>query len=74
MTKRNIITGELFHVLNRGVDKRKIFLDDKDYFRFVHNLFEFNDDDPVFNTGYHFNKNAPIDSRSRYSRKPIKKI
>jgi len=34
---------ELLHVLNRGVDKRKIFLDNNDRFRFVHNLFEFND-------------------------------
>lgn len=33
----------LFHVLNRGVDKRKVFLNEKDYFRFIHNLFEFND-------------------------------
>lgn len=34
---------ELLHVLNRGVDKRKIFLDDQDRFRFIHDLFEFND-------------------------------
>lgn len=34
---------EIYHVLNRGVDKRKIFLSEKDYVRFVHNLFAFND-------------------------------
>ena len=34
---------ELYHVLNRGVDKRDIFLDSQDYVRFVHNLYEFND-------------------------------
>src|SRR3989344_2104464 len=34
---------ELYHVLNRGVDKRTIFLDDRDRFRFVHDLYEFND-------------------------------
>lgn len=34
---------EFYHLLNRGVDKRHIFLDDKDRLRFVHNLFEFND-------------------------------
>ena len=33
----------LFHLLNRGVDKRTIFLDETDYVRFVHDLFEFND-------------------------------
>ena len=40
---------DIVHVLNRGVDKRKIFLDDQDYFRFVHDLFEFNDKDSVNN-------------------------
>jgi|SRR3989344_1359144 len=34
---------EFYHVLNRGVDKRNIFLNDKDHLRFVHDLFEFND-------------------------------
>lgn len=40
---------EIIHVLNRGVDKRKIFLDERDYYRFIHDLFEFNDEDNVFN-------------------------
>jgi putative transposase len=34
---------EFYHLLNRGVDKRDIFLDDSDRFRFIHDLFEFND-------------------------------
>lgn len=34
---------EFFHVLNRGVDKRNIALDDRDRRRFVHDLFVFND-------------------------------
>lgn len=34
---------DLYHVLNRGVDKRTIFLDNKDYLRFIYNLAEFND-------------------------------
>lgn len=32
-----------FHVLNRGVDKRKTFLTSADYARFVHDMWEFND-------------------------------
>lgn len=40
---------ELIHVLNRGVDKRKIFLDKQDHFRFIHDLYEFNDKDNVLN-------------------------
>ncbi|MBP6881917.1 MAG: transposase [Candidatus Pacebacteria bacterium] len=38
---------QLFHVLNRGVDGRSIFMSDKDRLRFVHNLYEFNDTAPV---------------------------
>ncbi len=44
----------IYHVLNRGVDKRKIFLDDQDYLRFIHDLFEFNDVEIVHNIFYRF--------------------
>lgn len=37
--------GDIFHLLNRGVEKRKIFLNTTDYVRFAHNLFDFNDRD-----------------------------
>ncbi|MDD2753149.1 MAG: transposase [Candidatus Portnoybacteria bacterium] len=46
---------EIYHVLNRGVDKRKIFMDDKDRFRFIHDLFEFNDQQRVQSNFYKFN-------------------
>ena len=36
-----------YHIYNRGVEKRKIFLDKEDYFRFIHDLFEFNDVNPA---------------------------
>ena len=38
---------ELYHVINRGVDGRNIFLDTQDYARFVHDLYEFNDTAPA---------------------------
>lgn len=38
---------ELYHVLNRGVEKRVVFLDDRDRLRFLHDLFVFNDQNPV---------------------------
>lgn len=47
--------AEMRHVLNRGVDKRKIFMDDKDHYRFIHDLFEFNDEAPVNNNLYKYN-------------------
>lgn len=43
---------ELFHVLNRGVEKRNIFMDDRDRFRFVHGLLLFNTSRPANNTTY----------------------
>lgn len=38
---------ELYHVMNRGVDGRSLFLDSQDYARFVHNLYVFNDVAPA---------------------------
>jgi putative transposase len=35
--------AELWHVLNRGVEKRDIVLDDNDRARFIHNLYVMND-------------------------------
>lgn len=58
---------ELFHIFNRGVEKRDIFLDDQDRFRFVHDLYEFNDQQRV-NTTYYIFRNAN-DIRCRDERK-----
>lgn len=38
---------DLLHALNRGVEGRDLFLDSSDYVRFVHNLYEFNDEAPA---------------------------
>jgi len=38
---------DLYHVLNRGVEGRDLFLDSSDYVRFVHNLYQFNDAAPA---------------------------
>jgi putative transposase len=40
---------EFFHVLNRGIDKRNVVLNDSDRMRFVHGLYLFNDRRPVRN-------------------------
>jgi putative transposase len=34
---------DFYHILNRGVDKRTIFMDKRDYYRFIYDLFLFND-------------------------------
>ncbi|HEY4473582.1 MAG TPA: transposase [Candidatus Paceibacterota bacterium] len=38
---------DFYHVLNRGVEGRALFLDSSDYVRFVHNLYQFNDTAPA---------------------------
>ncbi len=47
LRKTKLVQGEIYHIYNRGVDKRDIFQDDKDRFRFIHSLFEFNDENPT---------------------------
>jgi len=58
---------DITHALNRGVEERRIFMDDSDYLRFIHNLFAFNDNNRVNNNFYVFNKNN--DTRCRYLNK-----
>jgi len=49
---RILTTDRYYHVYNRGVEKRDIFGDDADRYRFIHDLYEFNDEDFVINTAY----------------------
>lgn len=57
------MNNEIYHLYNRGVEKRKIFLDDKDYLRFVHDLFEFNDRNPTIDLTYYLNSTRQNKSR-----------
>jgi putative transposase len=56
MNREPFENGEIYHIYNRGVDKRDVFMDDKDRYRFIHDLFEFNDEKPVINVDYRFTK------------------
>lgn len=40
---REFIVGNAYHLFNRGVEKRDIFMDESDRFRFVFSLYECND-------------------------------
>jgi putative transposase len=48
--------NELYHIVNRGVDKRHVFMDEEDYFRFVHDLYEFNDVNNANTNNHMFHK------------------
>ncbi|MBI1754751.1 transposase [Candidatus Azambacteria bacterium] len=52
MKKPPFVNDHIYHIYNRGVEKRDIFLSNRDYFRFIHNLFEFNDEAPAANLYY----------------------
>ena len=67
------ISGKIYHLLNRGVDKRKIFMDKEDHLRFIHDLFEFNDLNPVADVLYTFTNTLDIGRpKVRIERKPRK--
>lgn len=57
----------IYHLYNRGVDKRDIFMDKVDYYRFIHDLFEFNDikDAPSSNMRFHSRKPSDFRNGSR---------
>ncbi len=58
MRKPDFAEGQIYHIFNRGVEKRTTFQDDGDYYRFIHDLYEFNNEDQVFNAKYYFDPEA----------------
>ncbi|MFC1756695.1 transposase [Patescibacteria group bacterium] len=49
MKRLQFANNHFYHVFNRGVDKRDIFMDDKDYHRFLFSLRDFNDKNSSIN-------------------------
>src|SRR3989338_4945315 len=45
--KTDFVTGEFYHIYNRGVDKRDIFMDQLDIDRFFQSMEEFNTINPI---------------------------
>lgn len=78
-----LINGEIYHVVARGVEKRDIFLDTEDKIRFIHNLFQFNDEEPVswiYRAGFRSGQNSkftgsdPVELKKRRKRKLLVEI
>lgn len=63
---------EIYHVLNRGVDKRQIFTDKQDYLRFIHDLYEFNDEERTELNFYKFRDYGTNGQVTKNSKKPRK--
>lgn len=45
--KVQFVNGAFYHIIKRGVEERRIFLDKEDHFRFVNSLLVFNDKKPT---------------------------
>ncbi|HCP08643.1 MAG TPA: hypothetical protein DIT25_02500 [Candidatus Moranbacteria bacterium] len=69
MKKTIFANGEYYHVYNRGVEKRDIFMDDYDRDRFLVSLKEFNQVEPILSL-YISNK-VPVGIRSLQKQKLV---
>lgn len=67
MRKQKLVSDNIYHIYNRGVEKRVIFENSQDYVRFIKGLVIFNDIKPIDNFNNRFNKIF----NASYQRKPI---
>ena len=65
MQKPKFVEDHIYHVYSRGVEKRVIFSEKEDYLRFIHDLFEFNDEATVSNVSYYFDPKS-MEVQPRY--------
>jgi len=65
-----LINDCIYHIILRGVNEQKIFIRKTDYFRAVHNLFEFNDERPALRQ-LHENNSFYLKPKRREDRKRL---
>jgi putative transposase len=73
MQKPQFVEDRIYHIYNRGVEKRNVFLDKKDYFRFIHDLYEFNDENSVLNLAHRLTQKS-IEVEPRYNKRKKRKL
>lgn len=61
--KEKIVTGEYYHIFNRGVEKRNIFKTKKDYQHFLDSMIFFNTEKPSWKIGKKFEDRPRIEER-----------
>jgi len=77
MRKAPFVNGEIYHIYNRGVEKRDTFMDDGDRLRFLYNLFEFNDSSPPVHhssNNHSFKSFTEVELRRISEREPLVEI
>ncbi len=63
MRKVEFGNGNFYHIYNRGVDKRDVFLSQDDHMRFLESMAEFNTTEPVggiFAASFHTQRKRPV--------------
>jgi putative transposase len=70
--RQPLITGEMYHIYNRGVDKRDIFSDKNDIYRFLESTKEFNREEKINSlANFHkYKQNSQIGAKP-LSEKPL---
>jgi len=59
MQKPQFLNKEIYHLYNRGVEKRRVFMENRDYLRFIHDLFAFNDTHAASSANIRFSLRKP---------------
>lgn len=67
MRKESLVTGEFYHVYNRGVDKRDIFVDMYDLERFKESIRQFNQVDGIGSLQWRHKQIRALDSNIHIS-------
>jgi putative transposase len=58
------VTNHFYHIYNRGTDGRNIFNEERDYLRFIHCLYEFNDQNPALPYGWLLKKQEAFNKKN----------
>ncbi|HAE36793.1 TPA: hypothetical protein DCX66_03500 [Candidatus Nomurabacteria bacterium] len=74
--RQPLITGQMYHIYNRGVDKRDIFSDKNDIYRFLESIKEFNREDKIISLANirKFNQIEALPLSERENKKPLVEI
>jgi len=70
MRKQPIVTGEYYHIYNRGVDKRDVFGDPNDIYRFIESIKAFNQTEGVLSLA-NLRKSQQIEPKALSESKPL---
>lgn len=74
--RQPLITGQMYHVYNRGVDKRDIFADKNDIYRFIESVKEFNREDKIISLANlrKSKQNLQIEARPLSEKEPLVEV